>query len=59
MKKEKLVEYSLFTIAGVAVLAAVELKLIHENEILMFIIGFIGFVALLQGVFGLYNTLKT
>lgn len=57
--REKLVEYSLFTIAGVIVLAAVELKFIHVSEIFMIILGFIGFVALLHGVFGLYNTLKS
>lgn len=57
--REKLVEYSLFTIAGIIVLVAVELKFIHVSEILMIILGFIGFVALLHGIFGLYNTIKS
>ncbi|MDD1774061.1 MAG: hypothetical protein LUQ24_00875 [Methanobacterium sp.] len=56
--REKLVEYILFTIAGAIVLAAVELKIVHVSEIIMIVLGFVGFVALLHGVFGLYNTFK-
>lgn len=51
-------ENLLFIVAGAIVLAAVEFKLINLTEILMIVLGFIGFAALLNGVFGLYNTFK-
>jgi hypothetical protein len=57
--REKLVENILFIVAGAIVLLAVELKLIHLNEILMIVLGFIGFAALLNGAYGLYNTLSS
>ncbi|MCE5214984.1 MAG: hypothetical protein LLF83_09740 [Methanobacterium sp.] len=57
--REKIVENVLFIIAGVIVLLAVELKFIHLNEIIMIVLGFVGFAALLNGAYGLYNTLSS
>jgi hypothetical protein len=57
--REKILENVLFIVAGVVVLLAVELKFIQLNEIIMIILGFVGFAALLNGAYGLYNTLKT
>lgn len=57
--REKIIENLLFIIAGAIVIAAVELKLINLTEIVMVILGFIGFAALLNGVYGLYNSLRS
>lgn len=51
----KKVENLIFVIVGAILLVLVEFKLIHLAEILAIILGFIGFAALLNGAFGLYN----
>lgn len=57
--RNKILENSLFTLAGGLVLAAVELKLVQMPEILLIVLSFIGFAALLQGIFGLCHLLTT
>jgi len=47
-----------FIVVGVILIVIVELKLFHLNETITLILGLIGFVALVEGVFGLYNLIK-
>jgi hypothetical protein len=49
---------SLFIMAGIILLAVIELNLVNLTDLLMLIVGFIGFAALLNGVYGLYYTYK-
>jgi uncharacterized membrane protein len=56
---KKIVENVLFIIVGVILLGVVELKLINLTDILTIIVGFIGFAALLNGAFGLYNIIRS
>jgi len=47
-----------FVVVGAILVAIVELKLFHFNETITLIMGLIGFVALVEGVFGLYNLIR-
>ncbi len=53
--ENEILENILFVIAGGLVLVALEIKLVQIPEIFLIILSFIGFAALLQGIFGLYN----
>ncbi|WP_321423265.1 hypothetical protein [uncultured Methanobacterium sp.] len=55
---KKIIENAIFIIVGVAILLVVELQLIQFSEIIMIILGLIGFLALVNGAFGLYNALR-
>jgi hypothetical protein len=57
--ENKILENILFTLAGGLVLAAVELKLVQIPEIVLIVLSFIGFAALLHGIFGLCYFLTT
>jgi len=57
--ENKILENILFTVAGGLVLAAVELKLVQIPEIFLIVLSFIGFAALLQGIYGLHYLLTT
>jgi len=57
--ENKILENILFAVAGGLVLAAVELKLVQIPEIFLIVLSFIGFAALLQGIYGLYYFLTT
>ena len=48
-----------FIIIGIVLLGIVELKVMQLTEIIMLVLGLIGFVALIDGIFGLYNALRT
>ncbi len=53
-----LVKNLVFIVIGAILVVIVELKLFQNNQTLMLILGLIGFVALVDGVFGLYNIIK-
>ena len=55
---KKIIENVIFIIVGVVILLVVELQLIQFSEIIVIILGLIGFLALVNGVFGLYNAIK-
>jgi len=55
---KKIIENVIFIIVGAAILLVVELQLIHFSEIIVIILGLVGFLALVNGAFGLYNALK-
>lgn len=52
---DKKVENMLFIVIGAILLIVVELKLVYLTEILLLVLGFMGFAALLNGAFGFYN----
>jgi hypothetical protein len=58
LMEQKMMSNILYIVAGIIIITTIELKLIHLNELLMLVIGFIGFAALLNGIFGLYTDLK-
>jgi hypothetical protein len=55
---KKIIENVIFIIVGVAILLVVELQLMQFSEIIVIILGLVGFLALVNGAFGLYNALK-
>lgn len=55
---KKIIENVIFIIVGVVILLVVELQLIQFSEIIVIILGLIGFLALVNGAFGLYNVIK-
>lgn len=55
---KKIIENVIFIIVGVVILLVVELQLMQFSEIIVIILGLVGFLALVNGAFGLYNALK-
>ncbi len=55
---KKLVENIIFIVVGVVILVVVELPLMKFTEIITIILGLVGFLALIQGCFGLYTVLR-
>lgn len=55
---KKIIENVIFIIVGIAILLVAELQLMHLSEIIVIILGLVGFLALVNGAFGLYNVLK-
>lgn len=56
---DKKLENILFIVVGAVLLVVVEFKLIHLAELLVLALGFIGFAAILNGVFGFYNMYRS
>ena len=54
----KIAENTIYIIIGAILLLITEFKLLNLSEIITIIIGFVGFAALLNGVFGFYNLYK-
>lgn len=54
----KIAENSIYIVVGAILMLVAEFKLVNLSEILVIIIGFVGFAALLNGVFGFYNLYK-
>ena len=55
---QDIVKNIFFIIIGAVLLGIVELNVIQLNEIIMLVLGIIGFLALIDGIFGLYNALR-
>ena len=53
----KIIESILYIIVGVIILIVVEFKIIQFAELITLILGFVGFAALLNGVFGIFSAL--
>lgn len=54
----QIIKNVIFIIVGAAIFLSVELQIIKLSEILTIIVGLIGFLAMIDGVFGLYKNLK-
>ena len=57
--ERRILKNSLFVVAGIILLAVIELNLVNLTDLLMLIVGFIGFATLLNGAYGLYYAYKT
>ena len=57
--EREIIKNIFFIIIGAVLIGIVELKVIQLNEIIMLVLGLIGFIALVDGIFGLYNALRT
>ena len=54
----EIIKNIIFVVIGAVLLGIVEFKVLQITEIIALIIGFIGFMVLIDGIFGLYNTIK-